>query len=230
MTTISLKGINGYQNDERTIAFLDVNYNNKNYDWSIFVPVNTINISDFLSDANTVTIIENQIQEKLDAWAALDPKYTIITDPFTNEEIQIDIQESEIVKPDIPDNYAKRRSEYPPLIEQVAALWKGPSSQDYLDIQAKIKEVKDKYPINSNAVFIPLVVTPFQAKAALLQAGLLDDVETIVNNSDPLIKMAWNEALEFNRHSPSVNYIASQLNWTEEFLDTLFINAYSIVV
>lgn len=228
MTTISLKGINSFQNDERSIAFLDVNYNSQNYEWSIFIPTHATNLSEFLSDANTISIIENQIQEKEDQWNVLDPKYTIVTDPFTNEEIHIDILKSDIVKPDIPDNYAKRRMEYPPLVEQVAAMWKGPSSVDYVNVQNKIKEVKDKYPINSENTFVPLVVSPFQAKVALMQAGVLNDVETLVNNSDALIKMAWNEALEFKRHSPAVLYFAEQLNWTEEFLDGLFINAYSI--
>lgn len=42
--------------------------------------------------------------------------------------------------------------------------------------------------------------------------------------------MAWNEALEFRRYSPSVLGIAAALNWTEEFLDDLFINAYEIKI
>lgn len=81
-----------------------------------------------------------------------------------------------------------------------------------------------------NVAKVPQVITPFQAKAALLQAGVLGDVETLIANSDQLTQMAWNEALEFQRFSPAVLNIAAALNWTEEFLDTLFINAYDIKV
>jgi hypothetical protein len=231
MTTISLEGINTPGgNEERTIAYLNVEYNSNTYNWTIFVPNYVTNLSDFLQDANTVSVIENQIQSKEDEWNALDPKTRTIEDPFMGESITIDIQKEEIVRPDIPDNYAKRRAEYPPITEQIAAMWKGPSSKDYETIQNKIRDIKNKYPIESNEFFVPLVVTPFQAKAALLQSGLLNDVEEFINNSEPLVQMAWNEALEFRRYSPSVLNIAQAMGWTDSQLDDLFINAYSIVV
>lgn len=231
MTTISLEGINSPGgNEERTIAYLNVEYNSNTYNWIIFIPNYVTNLSEFLQDANTIVKIENQIQSKEDEWAALDPKTRIIEDMFGEEPIVVDIQKEEIVRPDIPDNYAKRRSEYPPIQEQIAAIWKGPSSKDYEDIQTKIQQIKGKYPIDSSENFIPLVVSPFQAKAALLQSGVLNDVETLISNSDQLTQMAWNEALEFRRYSPAVLNIAVALNWTEEFLDNLFINAYEIKV
>lgn len=231
MTTISLEGINSPGgSEERSIAYLNVEYNANTYNWTIFVPKYINNLSEFLQDANTIVKIENQIQTKEDEWNALDPKTRTIEDPFTGESITIDIQKEEIVRPDIPDNYAKRRAEYPPIQEQIAAIWKGPSSKDYEDIQIKIQQIKEKYPIDSTENFIPSVVSPFQAKAALLQAGALNDVETLINNSDQLTQMAWNEALEFRRYSPAVLNIAAALNWTEEFLDNLFINAYEIKI
>ena len=229
MTTISLEGINSPGgNEERTIAYLNVEYNSNTYNWTIFIPNYVTNLSDFLNDANNIVKIENQIQSKEDEWEALEPKTRTIEDPFTGETITIDIQKEEIVRPDIPDNYAKRRAEYPPMVEQIAAMWKGPSSKDYDNIQNKIKEIKDKYPIESSETFVPLVVTPFQAKAALYQAGLLSTVETHIENSEPLIQMAWNEALEFKRYSPAILNLASSLGWSEQQLDDLFINAYSI--
>lgn len=231
MTTISLEGINSPGgNEERTIAYLNVEYNSNTYNWIIFIPNYVTNLSEFLQDANTISKIENQIQSKEDEWIALDPKTRTIEDPFMGESITIDIQKEEIVRPDIPDNYAKRRAEYPSIQEQIAAMWKGPSSKDYDDIQTKIQSIKEKYPIDATESFIPLVVSPFQAKAALLQAGVLDDVETLLANADQLTQMAWNEALEFRRYSPAVLNIATALNWTDEFLDNLFINAFEIKV
>lgn len=231
MTTISLEGINSPGgNEERTIAYLKVEYNSNTYDWTIFIPNYVTNLSEFLNDANTITKIENQIQSKEDEWAALDPKTRTIEDPFMGETITIDIQKEEIVRPDIPDNYAKRREEYPPVVEQIAAMWKGPSSKDYEDIQNKIKEVKNKYPLDASETFVPLVVTPFQAKAALLQAGLLNDVETVIQTSDELTQLAWNTALEFKRYSPAILSIAESLNWSDSLLDSLFISAYEIQV
>jgi hypothetical protein len=41
------------------------------------------------------------------------------------EVITVDIEKSEIVKPEIPDYYAKRRAEYPSIGDQLDAFWKG---------------------------------------------------------------------------------------------------------
>ena len=67
-------------------------------------------------------------------------------------------------------------------------------------------------------------VTPFQAKAALLQAALLDDVEALISDpaADPLVKLAWTNALEYRRLSPMVEGIKTALGWTDEQLDSLF--------
>lgn len=79
---------------------------------------------------------------------------------------------------------------------------------------------------------IPAVVTPFQAKAALLTQGLLDDVETLIAdpNTDALVKLAWNTALEFRRTSPSVLGMAQALGWTEQDLDDFFTLAATLEV
>lgn len=71
---------------------------------------------------------------------------------------------------------------------------------------------------------VPKAVSPYQAKAALLDAGLLDDVLTLVNDpaADPKVVLAWNNALSFERASPMVAGIAAALTWTEEQLDALF--------
>lgn len=66
-------------------------------------------------------------------------------------------------------------------------------------------------------------VSPFQAKAALLQAGQLDAVEAAVTaSSDPLIKLAWVNAIQYQRLSPMVVGIGEALSWTDQELDQLF--------
>ena len=65
-------------------------------------------------------------------------------------------------------------------------------------------------------------ISPFQAKAALLQAGLLAQVEALIAQSDDLTKLAWAEAQEFRRDSPLLNQLASALGLTARQVDDLF--------
>ena len=77
---------------------------------------------------------------------------------------------------------------------------------------------------------VPQSVTAFQAKAALLQADLLDDVEAMM--TDPatprIVKLAWSEALTFERQSPTVRSLGSALGLNDSALDDLFIAASGI--
>lgn len=68
------------------------------------------------------------------------------------------------------------------------------------------------------------VVSAFQARAALLQASLLDDVEAYMAlpETDPFVKLAWDKAQEFRRDSPTVNSLAALLGLTDSQLDDLF--------
>lgn len=76
-------------------------------------------------------------------------------------------------------------------------------------------------------VEVPAKVTRFQAMAALLQAGLLDDVDAIMADAStpPLYKLAWREAAEFERASPTIAALADCLHLTDEQVDALFIDA-----
>lgn len=80
--------------------------------------------------------------------------------------------------------------------------------------------------------YIPQVVSRFQAKAALLQAGLLTQVESLIASpsTDPLVKLAWSEAVEFYRTSPTILSLAEMLDLSEEDLDELFIQAAQVQV
>ena len=73
-------------------------------------------------------------------------------------------------------------------------------------------------------------VTPFQAKSALLDAGLLDDIEALIADpsTDRVVVLAWNNAIQFERLSPMVAGIATALGWSDEQLDALFAQAAEV--
>ena len=75
---------------------------------------------------------------------------------------------------------------------------------------------------------IPFSVTPFQAKAASLQAGLLPAVEAALATASPIAQLAWSDATEFTRDSPTINALAAQLGLTDAQVDDLFIAASQV--
>jgi hypothetical protein len=140
--SISLEGLMSPGGDEtRALAMLKVGHNGLTYDWQAFVPPNT-DLTTFIAQSESA--IKAQIDAKEAAWSALTPKTREITDPLTGETTTVPIEKSEIVRPDIPDYYAKRRAEYPSLGDQLDALWKGGDAQT--NMQALIAAVKAKYP------------------------------------------------------------------------------------
>lgn len=144
MTTISLEGISTLGgNETRALAYIKVIYNNNEYNWQVYIPENT-SLDEYFSYATP--IIEREIDQKEAEWAALDPKTRTIEDPLTGQTYTVPIEKNEIVKPDIPDYYAKRRNAYPHLSDQLDALWKGPSSSSYSQIENAIVSVKNTYP------------------------------------------------------------------------------------
>lgn len=70
----------------------------------------------------------------------------------------------------------------------------------------------------------PAVLTSFQAKVALDEAGQLASVESLINHPDTpaRIKLAWTNGLDFRRDNPMILIIAGQLDWTDEYIDELF--------
>lgn len=77
---------------------------------------------------------------------------------------------------------------------------------------------------------IPAVVSRFQARAALHLAGLLDTVEAIMASpaTPVMAKLAWADAQEFKRTSPSLLGIAGAIGLTDAQLDDLFTTAAGI--
>lgn len=73
-----------------------------------------------------------------------------------------------------------------------------------------------------------MVVSRFQARAALHIAGLLAQVELAVAAADPLTQMAWADAQEFRRGSPTIAALAGAVDLTPEQIDDLFRQAAQI--
>jgi hypothetical protein len=125
--SVSLEGLqSGVAGEERAVAILKVTRNEQVYDWTIYIPPD-VDLSEYL--ASKESEIYADIDSKEAQWEALDPK---------------NIEKSEIVKPDFPDYYAKRKAEYPSIGDQLDALWKGGSAAT--NMTAKITEIKLKYP------------------------------------------------------------------------------------
>lgn len=71
-------------------------------------------------------------------------------------------------------------------------------------------------------------VSRFQARAALHAAGLLDAAEAAVAGAEPIVRIAWADAAEWRRNSPTIAAIAAALDLTSEQIDDLFIQAATI--
>lgn len=77
--------------------------------------------------------------------------------------------------------------------------------------------------------YVPPTLSRFQARAGLMQRGLLADVEALVANSSPLAQLAWAETIEWRRDSPTLNSLAKDgLGLTDAEIDELFIEAAQI--
>lgn len=77
---------------------------------------------------------------------------------------------------------------------------------------------------------VPQTVSRFQAKAALSNAGLLAQVETLMSDpaTNPIARLAWSDAQEFHRTSPTVAAMAQALGLSDAQLDALFAAAADI--
>lgn len=75
---------------------------------------------------------------------------------------------------------------------------------------------------------VPSTVTNFQARAALMGAGLFDAVDAAVKAAGGVALQAWEYANEFEREGVLVAGITVQLGITSAQLDALFVAASEI--
>lgn len=77
---------------------------------------------------------------------------------------------------------------------------------------------------------VPVKVTNYQARQALIDVGRFTEIDIKVRSSgNPSIIAAWDYANEFYRSSPFIAMMAAALNMTSEEVDTLLIAADKVV-
>ncbi|MGL6245655.1 hypothetical protein [Pseudomonas sp.] len=71
---------------------------------------------------------------------------------------------------------------------------------------------------------VPRIVSRFQARAMLMQASLLEDIEAYMalQDTDAFVRLAWKDVQEFRRDSPLVASIGALFGLGDEQLDDLF--------
>jgi hypothetical protein len=92
--------------------------------------------------------------------------------------------------------------------------------------------VIDKTPEELEAerkAMIPASITPTQGRILLMQMGLLDQVNAMVENAgDPALQIYWEYALSWDRENPYISSMANLLGMGEEDLENFFIQASAI--
>jgi hypothetical protein len=77
---------------------------------------------------------------------------------------------------------------------------------------------------------IPATVTRFQALAVLAAGGYLDTVRTHIATLDQnnVQRLAWENAADWERSSPTLNALAAMLGLTDAQIDDLFVAASQV--
>lgn len=104
------------------------------------------------------------------------------------------------------------------------------TNEHYLAYQAWLDAGNVPDPAPSAPTSVPETVTRFQARAALHLAGHLSAVEALMaNEATPVLaRLAWQDALTFERQSPTVAGMAQALGLSDADIDLLFITAAQI--
>lgn len=103
------------------------------------------------------------------------------------------------------------------VIELVPVLINGEWTQQW-----QVVEMNDEEKIAAYRASVPQVITIRQAKLALLQAGLFDDVEGAIAQATRTVQIEWESATEFRRDWPALLAMQPALGLTDEQIDDLF--------
>ena len=105
-----------------------------------------------------------------------------------------------------------------------------PANTDYQQYLAWLAEGNVPDPYVSPPPPIPSTVTRFQALAVLAAGGYLDTVRTYINTLDQnnVQRLAWENATDWERSSPTLNALAQMLGLTDAQVDDLFIAASQV--
>lgn len=106
-----------------------------------------------------------------------------------------------------------------------------PANSDYQRIMALVGSgTVIIAPVAPSPPTIPTRVTRRQARLALLEAGLLDQVEAIMRNPDTprTVRITYEDATEWWRNDAMITAMALALGLTPEQVDHLFVTASTL--
>lgn len=79
------------------------------------------------------------------------------------------------------------------------------------------------YSVADKAIEVPLSISMRQARLALLNVGLLEDIENAMVSMPRAVQIEWEYASVIERNNPLISQIASSFGLSEEQLNDLFI-------
>ena len=106
--------------------------------------------------------------------------------------------------------------------------------EEAIALRAELRAYMPPYPEPNAppAVIVPQRVTARQAQLALLDAGLLDDVDAIIEalpaNVRAHVRIEWDRATHVERGSTVTQMVAVALGLTAEQVDALFVAAAAL--
>ena len=83
-------------------------------------------------------------------------------------------------------------------------------------------------PVAPQTPTVPQTVSPRQARLALIQAGLYDQVTTTISSSDKTTQVWWEFASVIERQNPILLRVAAQIGLQYYQIDSLFILAATL--
>lgn len=135
--------------------------------------------------------------------------------------VQRDGSYTGVVYDQLKPNITAHHAQYGEALVPVAALTNSGSEDDpvWVAVEPSLEERR-----------AAMVCSRMQARMALHQAGLLTAAEAAVAQADPVVQIAWADATEFRRDSPTIAALASALEppLSNEQLDALFEAAMQI--
>lgn len=111
------------------------------------------------------------------------------------------------------------------VVKQDIGLWipEDPNNSDYVAYQIWLDEGNTPDPADAVATQIPSEVTMRQARLALLQSGLLAQVDAAVASMPGEdARIEWEFSTKVERNRPLVQSLTAALGLTEAQLDDLF--------